>query len=335
MLLVALVCAGTGYIAFARAGAPLLARLRATATPTTLINPTAHACQVAASTLAPAAPPLVRSAPTPAYLSGLTLTATPDLWSLLQAAASSYDSHNGTASVVTMSTSAEALAEVAQGTAQLGGSDLTAAMVGANLPQRDQLVERPFAVMPYTLVASRAVSEGGGSSVTNLTHAQLAAILQGRITNWHQLGGIDASIHFIDLEQPEGASATLRRDVPGGATISMHPATAASPADLIAQVAAQPGGLGYVPLSALAASGAAELVAPLCLDGVAATPSHIVDGTYPFWAYGYIVTRNDAEYAVQSLMDTLFSTAFQSQTLSAAGFIPVAALSQDAVQQHR
>ena len=63
------------------------------------------------------------------------------------------------------------------------------------------------------VVSSELVDEG----LTSLTVGDLAAIIDGRITNWAQLGGPDRDIFFIDKDAGSGTRQTYMLSITGDA----------------------------------------------------------------------------------------------------------------------
>lgn len=83
--------------------------------------------------------------------------------------------------------------------------------------------------------------------VRSLRLEQLAALLSGQIRNWKAVGGSDGPIRLHVRDQAAGTTRTLDRLVLAGKSLSADAIVHQTNADLVAAVAADPQGLGYVP----------------------------------------------------------------------------------------
>jgi phosphate transport system substrate-binding protein len=136
--------------------------------------------------------------------------------------------------------------------------------------------------------------------VTNLTTAQVEALLSGEVTNWSQVGGPDVAIILYVRDAAESSTQALRQTVCGDTPFHESAQVLTSQADMQAAVAGTPGSVGFGSWPAALASGAD--VRPIALDGVA--PG---DSAYPMVAPIGIGYLGADEAVVQPLIDWLLS----------------------------
>ncbi len=216
--------------------------------------------------------------------------------------------------LVITTTSQSGLSAVQDGGADLGLSDVAArAFAGID---SEALHDYPVAGTIYALIAHPAVQ------VTNLTRAQVQGIYTGAIHNWRELGGADQDILVVSRPKGAGSRAIFRQTVLQSA---LEDDTIATPqdinADVAVTVAARPGAIGYVSLSAVGPG-----VQVLTLDGVAPTAPAARLDQYPFWGVAHVYTKGQAGGLAQSFIDYLRTTDVQLELFKAQGFIPASDL---------
>ena len=89
--------------------------------------------------------------------------------------------------------SGEGLKQVAEGTVNIGNSDVEAAEK-LDSSKASQLVDHRVCVVTMAPIVNKDVTAGG---VKNLTKQQLTDIFTGKITNWKEVGGADEAIVLI------------------------------------------------------------------------------------------------------------------------------------------
>lgn len=119
-----------------------------------------------------------------------------------------------------------------------------------------------------------AVIVDSDNVVTDLTTEELTQIYQGEITNWSELGGSDEAIVVIGRENGSGTRGAFEELL--GVEDSCHYAQELdSTGGVLAKVSSTPGAIGYVSLDVVDSS-----VQAVALNGVAATESNIIAGSY-------------------------------------------------------
>jgi phosphate transport system substrate-binding protein len=168
----------------------------------------------------------------------------------------------------------------------------------ANYPN---LVPRPVAIVIFSVVVNRA------AKINSLTTGKLVGIWTGKYTNWRQLGGANLPIDIISrttdsgtratfdhkilrmkTEIPQSSESCTSRDlIPGSPVIRCEKS---STDQLLKEVNATPGAIGYAEATAAAADSASKYPAidEIQLDGRDASPELVKNGQYPFWAVEYL-----------------------------------------------
>jgi phosphate transport system substrate-binding protein len=124
-----------------------------------------------------------------------------------------------------------------------------------------------------------AVFVHGASPVQSLTMAQLKDIFQGKVTNWNQVGGPDATVVLYGRENSSGTYDYFREHVLNKEDFSPRVQTLQGTAAVINAVGRDRNGIGYGGIAY------AKDVRPVAISagGPAVAPSEatVADGTYP------------------------------------------------------
>ena len=119
-----------------------------------------------------------------------------------------------------------------------------------------------------------AVNKENG--VTGLTKEQLKDIFSGKITNWKEVGGVDAQINLITREEGSGTLDAFESIVLGKDTKMKSDATVQSSSGAVKEaVKGDPNAIGFVSYASMG-----DEVKPLSIGGVAPSEETIADGTY-------------------------------------------------------
>jgi phosphate transport system substrate-binding protein len=163
------------------------------------------------------------------------------------------------------------------------------------------LVPRPVAIVIFSVVVNRA------TRINSLTTGKLVGIWIGKYTNWRQLGGANLPIDLVSrttdsgtratfdhkilrmkTEIPQSSESCTSRDlIPGSPVIRCEKS---STDQLLKEVNATPGAIGYAEATAAAADSASKYppIDEIQLDGRDASPELVKNGQYPFWAVEYL-----------------------------------------------
>jgi phosphate transport system substrate-binding protein len=207
----------------------------------------------------------------------LTIAGSTTLEPLLRAAAAAYQVDNPDVSIaVTGGGSAAAIVRLGSAGLDMAASDYEAT-TGDLFAHRIAVVGFAFAVNPAAGVAS-------------LTRQQLRGVLAGTVTNYRALGGNDVPVVVIERPESSGIRALLATRIMHGTAFARGTTVEDGTTGVVADIAAAPGGIGYSTFGGVRAAG----LTPLAIDGVAPTDDNVMNGTYPLWAYEYIVTNGPA-----------------------------------------
>ncbi len=150
----------------------------------------------------------------------------------------------------------------------------------------------PFAVLSH-LPDPRLVEDGGSlwatpigqlgialivhpsNTITNLTAAQVRALLRGQVRNWSEVGGTDRPVQVVARPDESSEAATLQGLLLGSGRITRTARLAPSGQSMIDLVSADPNSFGYVASGYLA-----EGVRVVAFDGILPTTEAITAGSY-------------------------------------------------------
>lgn len=119
-----------------------------------------------------------------------------------------------------------------------------------------------------------AVVVDPANTVNDLSKQQLISVYTGEISNWSELGGVDAPIVVVGREAGSGTRSAFE-ELLEIEDVCNYAGELDSTGAVIAKVAATPGAIGYVSLDALNDS-----VTAVALEGVEATADNIKAGNY-------------------------------------------------------
>jgi len=207
----------------------------------------------------------------------LTIAGSTTLEPLLRAAAAAYQVDNPDVSIaVTGGGSAAAIARLGSASLDMAASDYEAT--------NDELFAHRIAVVGFAFAVNSA------AGVASLTRQQLRGVLAGTVVNFRAVGGNDVPVVVIERPESSGIRSLLAKSIMQGAAFARGATVEDGTTGVVADVAGAPGGIGYSTFGGVRDAG---LIA-LAIDGVAPTDESVMNGTYPLWAYEYIVTNGPA-----------------------------------------
>ena len=207
--------------------------------------------------------------------------------------------------------------QVAQGSAQIGNSDIPASSKINDESILKQLVETQVCGIGFALVTNKDVG------VENLTIEQIQDIFTGKTTNWNQLGGKNINITIVNRSKSSVTRAAFKNtilkqnDEKEGLGITQDSTSAALKA-----VKETDGSVSYVALSNLMTDKDKEGVTLIKINGIEPTDKNIVDNQYPFWSYEYMITKGEPENEVKAFIDFIKSDENKG-TVEKLGYIPM------------
>ena len=121
-----------------------------------------------------------------------------------------------------------------------------------------------------------------------LTVEQIGAIFTGKITNWKEVGGLDAPITVYSRENSSGTYEFFKEHILKGQDFVASAQTMPGTAAIVQAVVKDKNGIGY---GGAAYGGESKLLWVKKDDASAAiepSETNVEDGTYPIWRYLYI-----------------------------------------------
>lgn len=223
---------------------------------------------------------------------------------LVRAAATEYESqHPDVHITVSGGGSGNGINRVHSHAYDIGDSDILA----AGYPE---LIDHRVAVVAFAPIVNPA------AGVKNLTHAQIRDIFLGKITNWKSVGGADVPIALVNREPLSGTRAVFTRMLLDGSAPA-DGAVANSTGEMVADVAAQRGAIGYASVG----SSMKTAVVELTIDGIASDAANVIIGKYPLWSYEHMFTSGAPSAEVGRFIEFVSSA---TTLVKKMGYIPLA-----------
>ncbi|WP_026565335.1 phosphate ABC transporter substrate-binding protein [Bacillus sp. UNC41MFS5] len=230
---------------------------------------------------------------------------------LVAAAAEEFMANNPDADIqVNAGGSGTGLSQVAEGSVQIGNSDVFAEEK-EGIPA-DQLVDHKVAVVGITA----AVNPGVG--IKDISKENLIKVFTGKITNWKDVGGKDQKIVLVNRPDASGTRAVFNKFGLDGATPA-EGITEDSSNTVKKIVNETAGAVGYLAFSYFTD----DKVTPLAIDGVEPTDENVQSGKFPIWAYEHSYTKGEPSGAAKEFLDYLMSDDVQNTLLKDQGYLPV------------
>lgn len=261
-----------------------------------------------------------------ATLSGsLTASGSSALLPLAQAAAEAFMKTNADASIVVNGGgSGTGLKQVAEGSVDIGNSDVTAEEKLAADTAKD-LVDHKVA----TVIVAPVVNKELG--ITNLTTEQLISIFTGETKNWSEVGGPDEEILLVTRPSSSGTRALFKSWALNGEEEASNEALETDDSGTLVQtISDNKGAIGYVALSYLVNNDSIQSVS---IDGVEATLDNTYNGTYKVWGYEHMYTKGEGSELAQAFIEYMMSDAFAGN-IEGMGYGVSSKLSDEAVKTH-
>ena len=155
------------------------------------------------------------------------------------------------------------------------------------------------------------------NTVEDLTVEQIAAIYTGEITNWSEVGGIDAEIVLIGREASSGTRSGFE-EIVGVEDLCQYRQELSSTGDVITAVSQNPGAIGYASLASVK-----DTVKAIKVGGVAPSDETVKNETYAIQRPFVLVTKEGTALSetAQAFFDFITSSD-ANEVISAAGVVP-------------
>lgn len=164
--------------------------------------------------------------------------------------------------------------------------------------------------------------------VQNLTHEQIIAIYQGKITNWSELGGPDEPIIVYYRDDQSGSQRLFEKMVFKGLELPKYEDLGFWYMDemstIVDIVIHDPYSIGYSIMTYLDDVYENEHLKVFAVDGVVPSVDTVKDGSYPYHTQGFVVIRSDEpESSPARRLFNWFGSPVSDEILIANGITPL------------
>ena len=221
--------------------------------------------------------------------------------------------------------SGEGLKQVADGSVDIGNSDVSAEeKLDADVAKT--LTDHEVAIVAMAPVVNKDLG------ITSLTTDQLVSIFTGKVTNWKDVGGPDEEILLVTRPSSSGTRATFKKWALNGEEEASNEALETDDSGTLVQtVSTNKGAIGYVALSYLVNNTDVQAVA---IDGVEPTLENAYSGEYKVWSYEHMYTNGEGSKEAQAFIEYMCGDEFASE-IEKMGYGVVSKLSDKAVSSHK
>ena len=221
--------------------------------------------------------------------------------------------------------SGEGLKQVADGSVDIGNSDVSAEeKLDADVAKT--LTDHEVAIVAMAPVVNKDLG------ITSLTTDQLVSIFTGKVTNWKDVGGPDEEILLVTRPSSSGTRTTFKKWALNGEEEASNEALETDDSGTLVQtVSTNKGAIGYVALSYLVNTTDVQAVA---IDGVEPTLENAYSGEYKVWSYEHMYTNGEGSKEAQAFIEYMCGDEFASE-VEKMGYGVVSKLSDKAVSSHK
>jgi len=242
-------------------------------------------------------------------LSGtVTASGSSALLPLVKQAATEFMEKNPKVTInVTAGGSGTGIKNVADGTSDIGNSDVEPA---AEFKDKG-LVDHQVAIAPFALIVNKDVT------IDNLTKQQASDIYTGKITNWKDVGGKDAKIVLVHRPDSSGSRTLVKQIILDNKEFSKEGITQENSGAVKTAVAGTSSSIGYVDTPYID-----DTLKALKIDNVAFTEDNIKNGSYKLYGVEHMYTKGEAKDPAKAFIDYISSKEFQGKQVRDLKFLP-------------
>lgn len=212
------------------------------------------------------------------------------------------------------------LTQVLDGTVNIGNSDIFAEDK-LEADQAKQLVDHKVVAQGFAVTVSKSLG------IDNLTKDQIKDIFSGKVTNWNQITkadgttGPDKEIFVVHRKDGSGTRATFEEKILDGAKENdsigvMQDSNGA----VLTAMKQNDGAISYLGLAYMNTDEAKEVLKAVKIDGKSDDKANICDGSYPFWSWGHMYTKGEADEASKAFIEFI-SGSDNKESVENLGFI--------------
>ena len=214
------------------------------------------------------------------------------------------------------------LTQVLDGTVNRGNSDIFAEDK-LEADQAKQLVDHKVVAQGFAVVVSKSLG------IDNLTKDQIKDIFSGKVTNWNQItkedgtAGPDKEIFVVHRKSGSGTRATFEEKILDGDKSLENDSIGVmqdSNGAVLTAMKQNEGAISYLGLAYMNTDEAKEALTSVKIDGKSDEKANICDGSYPFWSWGHMYTKGEADEASKAFIEYV-SSSDNKESLENLGFI--------------
>lgn len=214
------------------------------------------------------------------------------------------------------------LTQVLDGTVNIGNSDIFAEDK-LEADQAKQLVDHKVVAQGFAVVVSKSLG------IDNLTKDQIKDIFSGKVTNWNQItkedgtAGPDKEIFVVHRKSGSGTRATFEEKILDGVKSLENDSIGVmqdSNGAVLTAMKQNEGAISYLGLAYMNTDEAKEALTSVKIDGKSDEKANICDGSYPFWSWGHMYTKGEADEASKAFIEYV-SSSDNKESLENLGFI--------------
>lgn len=233
----------------------------------------------------------------------ITISGSSALFPLMESSIESFKEKNPDVEISAQAGgSGTGLTQVLEETVNIGNSDIFADEK-LDADKAGQLVDHKVLAQGFALTVDKSLG------IDNLTKQQIKDIFSGKVTNWSAVGGPDKEIFLVHRPASSGTRATFTKAILDGDKNLENDAIGAtqdSNGAVLKAIEANSGAISYVGLAYLNGEAKDKLQA-VRIDGVSSDKENICDGSYPFWSWGHMYTKGEAEGVSKDFIDYIMS----------------------------
>ncbi len=205
--------------------------------------------------------------------------------------------------------------DVAQASRQIKSTEIASAQAAGFTPVEFKVAVDGIAIIVHT-----------GNAVDTLTVQQLRGIYNGSITNWNQVGGADRAITLYGRQSTSGTYEFFWEHVLKKENYSLGMNMLSGNSAIVAAVAGDQGGIGYVGIGYADASGISLVDLKKDASSPAYSPmdeSAVLSGKYDLARYLYLYTKGTPTGAVKDYMQWIVSFTGGQSVVGEIGFYKI------------
>ena len=208
------------------------------------------------------------------------------------------------------------LTQVSDGTVDIGNSDVFAEEK-LDADKAKELIDHKVVGQGFGVVVSNSLG------IDNLSKEQIKDIFSGKVTNWKEVGGPDKEIFIVHRKSGSGTRATFEAKVLDGDASLENDSLGVmqdSNGAVLEAMKANDGAISYLGLAYMMSDEAKAALKVVSIDGVTSDTKNICDGSYPFWSYGHMYTKGEAQTPAKEFIEFITSND-NVDSLESLGFI--------------